>query len=349
MKNKSVSSIARKLTNKNVILLTVTAFALCAWPLVTLAADCTTQTFWSDGAGSWLDGNNWTSDVPTSNTEAQINNGGTAQITNATADHTCALTLGYETAQQSGSVTVDNGRLPIDHEALIGRFGTGIMTIKNGSTVTAQTAVIAAFVQGISASVGTVSVDGGSTTFTISNGLWVGGEQGAAGGTGLMMVTNGGTVTVTTGSIYVWGSGTLAGNGTITTSNATTVNGTVAPTGGGTTLTIRDTLSLTSGATTQCNVTPQDPSTTAQVSVSNGGGTAQVSLGGRLSVTMTGDFSSAPTRFTLLYADSVAVGHITFDSKSITYPTGHCWHPEITYDYTGGHVYVYLDRVLDCN
>ena len=58
---------------------------------------------------------------------------------------------------------------------------------------------------------------------------------------------------------------------------------------------------------------------------------------------MTGDFSSAPTRFTLLSEGSVAVGHIAFNSTSITYPTGHCWHPAITYDYTGGHVY--LDRV----
>ena len=65
------------------------------------------------------------------------------------------------------------------------------------------------------------------------------------------------------------------------------LHGMAAPKGGGTTLTVGGDLQLHSGATTQCNVTPQDPSTTPQVSVSPG----TVSLGGRLSVTMTGDFS----------------------------------------------------------
>ena len=53
-------------------------------------------------------------------------------------------------------------------------------------------------------------------------------------------------------------------------------------------------------------------------------------LGGRLSVTMTGDFSSAPTRFTLLLADTFDVNHNTFDSKSINYPTGQGWTPQIS-------------------
>jgi hypothetical protein len=153
-------------------------------------------------------------------------------------------------------------------------------------------------------------------------------------------VTNGGTVSAS--SVHLYKSGTLTGNGTVTTTSGTTVDGTLAPKGGGTTLSIGGNLSFTGFATMQCKVTPEDPSTTPQVSVS-----AQVSLGGRLSVTMTGDFTSAPTRFTLLSTSTFDANHLKFDSKSITYPTGHCWHPEITYDYSGGHVY--LDRLSDCN
>jgi hypothetical protein len=113
----------------------------------------------------------------------------------------------------------------------------------------------------------------------------VGGYNDNPGGTALLSVTN--SATVTAASVYVYSSGTLTGNGTVSTTNGTTVDGTAAPKGGGTTLTVGGDLQLHSGATTQCNVTPQDPSTTPQVSVSPG----TVSLGGRLSVTMTGDFS----------------------------------------------------------
>ena len=196
-------------------------------------------------------------------------------------------------------------------------------------------------IAGSSGSVGMVSVDGASLTIRGAGACVVGGDAGP-GGTGLLTVANGGTVSASSAHLYK--SGTLNGNGTVSATNGTVVDGTVSPKGGGGTLTLVGALSFSGLATMQCNVTPQDPSTTPQVSVSG-----QVSLGGRVSVTMTGDFSSAPTRFTLLYADSFDVNRRKFDSQSITYPTGHCWYPVITYDYTGGHVSVYLDRVSSCN
>lgn len=177
------------------------------------------------------------------------------------------------------------------------------------------------------------------------NGLDVGGDHNGAGGTGLLTVTN--AAKVTTVSAHLWASGTVTGNATVSTTNGTVVDGTVAPNGGGTTLTFDGdgALQLNSGATTQCNVTPQDPSTTPQVSV-----TGQVSLGGRLSVTMTGDFSSAPTRFTLLNAGSVNSSHRKFDSTSITYPTNQCWTPQIDYvTDNNGQYHVYLDRLVCTN
>ena len=200
---------------------------------------------------------------------------------------------------------------------------------------------------GVATSNGAATVDGSSqwnVAVSGGNGLDVGGDHNGAGGTGLLTVTNAGKVT--TVSAHLWASGTVTGNATVSTTNGTVVDGTVAPNGGGTTLTFdgAGALQLNSGATTQCNVTPQDPSTTPQVSV-----TGQVSLGGRLSVTMTGDFSSAPTRFTLLYAGSVAPNHPFFNSQSITYPTNQCWTPQITYVSMGGHYYVYLDRIVCTN
>jgi len=234
------------------------------------------------------------------------------------------------------------GDLDVGEAVFVGKGGAGKLTITQG-IVNSASASIASLAGQIWVSSGSATVDGGGSHWIISGEADVGGTTSAAGGTGLLTVTNSGTVTAA--NVHVWDSGTLTGNGTVSTTNGTTVDGTLSPRGGNGTLTFDGDLQLTGGASTQCNVTPQDPSTTPQVSVS-----AQVSLGGRLSVTMTGDFSSAPTRFTLLYADTFDVNHITFDKTSITYPTGQgCWYPVITYDYTSGHVSVYLDRVYTCN
>ncbi|HZS55046.1 MAG TPA: hypothetical protein VFA65_11625, partial [Bryobacteraceae bacterium] len=187
--------------------------------------------------------------------------------------------------------------------------------------------------------------DGTKSQWLIASELEVGGTINGPGGTGLLTVTN--SATVNAGSVHVYPSGTLTGNSTVSTTSGTTVDGTVSPNGGGTTLTFDGAggLQLNGTATTKCNVTPQDPSTTPQVSV-----TGQVSLGGRLSVTMTGDFTSAPTRFTLLNAGSVNSSHRTFDSTSITYPTNQCWTPQIDYvTDNDGKYHVYLDRIVCTN
>lgn len=337
MKTKFASQMTRELTKKSPIFLTLAALVLCASPVIALAADCLGgRTYWSVQSGNWFDDTNWSNHVPNSSTGPSINNGGTATI-GSTGAESCDLTLGGA-ATESGSLVVDHGGLSIGFDAAVGGNGTGFLTIENGGTVTAALAGIAK----VAGSNGAATVDGTNSQWTLAGELDVGGTSSTTPGTGLLMVTNAGTVTAA--SVHVYSSGTLTGNATVSTTNGTTVDGTLAPNGGGTTLTFDGGLQLNGGATTQYNVTPQDPSTTSQVSVS-----AQVSLAGRLSIKMTGDFSSAPTRFTLLYADSVDQNHRTFDSQSITYPTGHCWHPVITYDYTGGHVRVYLDRVYDCN
>jgi len=335
---------------QSAILLAITALALCASPAFAAT------TYWTDTTGSWFDcTHNWSSGCPSCTINAQINNGGTAQVSspNATASAD-DLTLGYGTAD-SGNVSVpgvSGGSLSICGSAFVAYQGTGSMSVTNGGTVGGSVATsgnlsIASLSGQLWTSNGSATVDGTNSTWTVSSEVDVGGTTSSAGGTGLLKVTNGGTVSAGT-SVHVWNSGTLAGNGTVNVnsgSGTATFDGTLAPKGGGTTLTFDGNLQLNSTATTQCNVTPQDPSTTPQVSVS-----AQVSLGGHLSVTMTGDFRSAPTRFTLLYATSVASMHLKFDSKSLTYPTDQCWYPVITYySDPSGHYYVYLDRLDNCN
>jgi T5SS/PEP-CTERM-associated repeat protein len=273
--------------------------------------------------------------MPTTSAAAFIN-AGTANV-NSSGAVACDLFLGFP-ANTSGSVSIAGGSLTVVNEIEAGGSGTGKLSITNGGTVSAGLLTIAAL---SSASVGTVAVDG--STFTISGRCDVGGDNQTLGGVALLSLTNDSSVSA--GNVHVFKSGTLTGNATVSTTNGTSVDGTLAPNGGGGTLTIGGNLSFGSLGTMQCKVTPQDPSTTPQLSVS-----AQVSLQGRLSVTMTGDFSSAPTRFTLLYADTFDSIHRKFDSQSITYPTGQgCWAPQITYDYTGGHVHIYLDRVFNCN
>jgi hypothetical protein len=357
MKTKSASQTARKLS-KHVILLAITALALCASCSaradVAQCNDLATTHWINPSTGDWFDPLNWVLDVngnhavPTCISPTSINNGGTAQI--STTDQTayaCSLVLG-ELAGQSGNLIVDHGTLHTCNEMHVGSQGKGTVKIMN--TDSSVTNTFGATIGEEAGSYGSVSVDNHGN-WTVGEGLYgvgiyVGGTNTGAGGTGLVSVTNGGSVSAV--SVYVWGSGTLTGNGTVnvnSSSGTATFDGTLAPNGGGGTVTFDGSLQLNGGATTQCKVTPQDPSTTPQVGVSK-----QVSLGGRLSVTMTGDFSSAPTRFTLLYADTFDASHYKFNSTSITYPTGQgCWVPQITYDYTGGHVSVYLDRVYTCN
>jgi hypothetical protein len=216
-------------------------------------------------------------------------------------------------------------------DAAVAEYGKGTLTITNGGRVTATLAEIAT-AQG---SNGTVSVSGGTFTIREGGALDVGG-LGAPGGIGLLSITNGRTVSA--GSIYVYKSGTLTGNGTFNVTNGgTTLEGTLAPSGG--TLSLGSDMTLSLSAATECNVTPQDVGTTPQINVS---GTA--SLNGRLSVTMTGTFTCGTTRYTLLHSQGTLSGTFV-NGVSIKYPTDQGFVPHITYDYDNGHIY--LDLVFN--
>jgi hypothetical protein len=199
-------------------------------------------------------------------------------------------------------------------------------------------------------------VDGTNSKWTVSDELDIGGLTNASGGTGLLSVTNSGTVAVTStpGKVEVYGSGTLSvtnsgtvsaasvdvggtltGNGMVSTTNGTSIEGTIEPSG----TPPNDTLTISSGDLTfngnaalmLSNVVPAGAD---NVNVSNGA----ASLTGHLKVTMTGTFTPGTT-YTLLYARGGRNG--TFLFVSINYPTNQCFTPVITYD--TNHVYLYLE------
>ncbi|HZS54271.1 MAG TPA: hypothetical protein VFA65_07695 [Bryobacteraceae bacterium] len=319
MKTKSTSQRGRKLTNRAVLLIVV-AFAVCAFAAVACAELRIPTTSWIGANGSWFVAGNWSNGVPSSSKSADINNGGTANI-NSTGATACNLILGYNSTQ-SGTVSINGGSLAVTNEVEVGAFGRGTLTITNGATVTAGLLTIAAL-HGASDSVGTVTVDAG--TFTINTRADVGGDNGTPGGVALLTVKNGGIVSAS--NLRVYGSGTLTGNSTVSTSSGTTIDGTIAPSG---TLTVGGSLTFSgTAATMQSKVVPAGAD---NVSVSGA-----ATLTGRLSVTMTGTFTPGTT-YTLLHCDGPRNG--TFATQSINYPTGQCFTPVITYD--AHNVYLYL-------
>lgn len=306
MKRSLLHKQQQNLLGKNAILLAIIALALAASSA--FAAD-TTWTY--NGTSSWFVGANWDHGVPDSSTNAFINNGGTAQITaDAPMADALSLTLGLN-AGQSGTVQVSPpfGDLSVGGAIFVGKGGKGTLTQTFG-TITSATASIASQ----TGSSGSATVDGTTSTWAVSGAADVG-----TGGTGLLTVTNGGTVSAA--SVAINGSGTLTGNGTVSTTNGATVSGTLKPSGkltlGGSNLSIAGGGTMVSGVTQQA---------WDNVDVVSGRATLD-NTNSKLIVTMTGTFTT-PADFPLLHASSGVFG--SFFNVSITYSSG-CLSPSIVY------------------
>lgn len=264
--------------------------------------------------------------------EAQINNGGTAQITAPTPTaYVCQLFLAYNTSTESGNLSVNHGTLHMCNEIFVGYHGKGSLSITNGGIV--STLPVGASIASLTGSNGTVTVDGQyqdgtKSQWIVSGAIYLGGTINAGGGTGLLKVTNSATITAT--SVLVYGSGTLTGNSTVSTTSGTTVFGTLQPSGGRLTI-VGDLTFSGSAPLMESNVVPASAD---NVYVSSGAAT----LAGRVKVTMTGTFTPGTT-YTLLHADNGRFG--TFSSVSISYPTGQGFTPIIRYD--ANNVYLYLE------
>ena len=107
--------------------------------------------------------------------------------------------IGYQ-ASSSGTVTLDGPSSTWSHEGSLVIDGTSIVQISNGGTlsVCGNFACIACE----SSSQSTVTVDGPGTNWTNSENLFVGGSPLGDGGTGVLHIDNGATVTAANLTVY---------------------------------------------------------------------------------------------------------------------------------------------------
>ena len=126
--------------------LKIAAFALLVLP-VFLAGSASAQDLWTDGTSSWFIASKWSAGVPTSATDAQVNNGGTAQIFGNSAQ-VKTLNLGFGAGQSGTLEVVSNGvlgDLAVTNFLVVGNLGAGTMHISTGASVTGQFGILGAF------------------------------------------------------------------------------------------------------------------------------------------------------------------------------------------------------------
>jgi T5SS/PEP-CTERM-associated repeat protein len=152
--------------------------------LLGLAPAGFTQTIWKAQTADWFQPVNWSDGVPTSTTDAQINNGGTAQI-GAGAAVANNVYLGFEASDTGNLLISGAASLQVANQLVVGDGGTGSLTIEGGAVVTDDIGGIGAFPD---AATGSVVVDGVGSTWT-NNSLSVGGF-----GVGNLMILDGGAV-----------------------------------------------------------------------------------------------------------------------------------------------------------
>jgi len=162
------------------------------------------QNIWAAGTGSWFVPGNWSpAAVPTAADDAQINNGGTAQILSGaavSADSYLAISpgsMGTVLVSGPGSTWTNTSAFLV-----VGFGGTGLLTIQNGGAVSNDFG----FIGSEGGSNGTGLVTGSGSNWTNINGLSVGSR-----GTGLLTIQNGATVSSNGGRIGE----NIGGNGTV--------------------------------------------------------------------------------------------------------------------------------------
>lgn len=212
----------KKLNRRSKLALCLTATVLAA---VSSVSSLSAQTVWTDGTGDWFDSGNWSAGVPNSSTNAQINNGGTAQITtNGAQANTIYLGFG---SSDSGTVSISgSGNLSENGIFFIGESGAGIVNVTSGGAISGNR-----FILGDNAgSIGTATVSGSGSTWTNAATCIVGFL-----GTGTLNIMNGGHVSDPAASIGKNGTVTVDGQASTWTQISTlSVNGILNITNGGT-------------------------------------------------------------------------------------------------------------------
>jgi T5SS/PEP-CTERM-associated repeat protein len=208
-----------KLSKKTAVLLCLAAFALSASSGFA-QVQCLPVTNWiHNGTGIWYTAANWSNGVPTSSINAQINNGGTAQVNSSLVPaNACSLTLGFDIGN-SGNVSLSgNATLSATNGIVVANKGTGTLTIGSGSAVTSGSSSIAVQAGQLWTSNGSVTVNG---TWTINGNLILGG------GNSTLTVNSGGNVSGT-GNLTLSGLSTSAFGVTPSNSGHVTFQGTAS-------------------------------------------------------------------------------------------------------------------------
>ena len=156
-----------KLSKKSAVLLGLAAFALSTSSAFA-QAQCLTNTTWRGGTGSWFIASNWNNGVPTSSINAQVNNGGTAQIATAIGvGNACSLAIG------PGNVTVNattgGGLLNVTDSVVVG--SNGVLTLTNGGTVNAGNVTVSGTLDFnvVPSTSGSVKTSGAPGTVTLNS------------------------------------------------------------------------------------------------------------------------------------------------------------------------------------
>jgi T5SS/PEP-CTERM-associated repeat protein len=121
---------------------------------------------------------------------------------------TGSMKLG-DLAPESGAalVTGENSTVSITSELIVGAAGRGALSVESGGAMTSGQA---AFIGQIGGSHGDVTVTGAGSTLSINGDLNVAGNSTSAGGTGMLTIDNGASVTLTgTGTFRLWPDATV--------------------------------------------------------------------------------------------------------------------------------------------
>jgi T5SS/PEP-CTERM-associated repeat protein len=232
--------------------------------------------------------------------------------------------IGYANASQSIATLDGENSLWNNLAGLyVGFDGQGTLTITGGGHMINGTFANVGFSAGAA---GTLNVYGPQSLFSTGGALSIGGNVSGPGGTGLLHIDNGGTVSAA--SINIWGPGTLTGTGSITNSTTTAIEGTLAPEQ---TISIAGNVTFGVTAATLVTVTLEE---TGNITVQGA-----VALSGQLGVTLSGGPFKPGTQYTLLQAGG-GLGGTAFSAVNIDYPPNQGFTPEINYD--ANHVYLYL-------
>ena len=242
------------------------ALALIASCLGSSLATAQNNTTWTGAEGDlWSNATFWSAGVPTSSTNAILDNGAAA-VVNVLGQQSSYLFLGNATGTAGNLSIVTGGNLAVTSGAHIGYLGNGTLSITGGGQLSSLTGNIA----WDSSSTATVTVAGNGSSWINTGTLAIGGN-----GTGFLTITNGGQVSDASGFVArdAGSSGSVTVDGAA--SSWTNTSALYVGNYGSGTLTISNGGLLTTSSTTNYSSIGRYSGSTGSVTVTGNGSTWQ--------------------------------------------------------------------------